>query len=226
MNAFHRSFVTACIAASSLPALAVGVQIQINGVVDYNVIGGSLAGTPSGSPVAMSFLVDSNVFVDSASFPTRGYTIDLASFVMTVDGNPINMDDPQPGGDAYFVLRDNDPAIDGFFITQGGVDLPFPTSVHIPGLAPSHDLDFLYTFANGTTLSSLNIVDAYGTYAPPNVSVYQWTLGRFGNPGAEFIPGSITIAAVPEPASLVLMGLGGLVVLARVRRRAGSARVV
>lgn len=156
MKNFARYVAAACLVASPLAAHAVPVKVQIGGVVDYNVIKGGLDGIPSGAPTTMSFMLDSNTFVDSGSFPTRGYTIDLASFSMTVGGVAISMDMPQPGGvDAYFVLRDNDPAIDGFFISLGGVDLPFPLSVHIPGLAPAHDLDFLYTFADGDTLSSL-----------------------------------------------------------------------
>lgn len=224
MKNFARYVAAACLVASPLAAHAVPVKVQIGGVVDYNVIKGGLDGIPSGAPTTMSFMLDSNTFVDSGSFPTRGYTIDLASFSMTVGGVAISMDMPQPGGvDAYFVLRDNDPAIDGFFISLGGVDLPFPLSVHIPGLAPAHDLDFLYTFADGDTLSSLDILDAVGTYGPPNVSVYLWSLGRFGNNGAEFSPETITISAIPEPTSVALMALGGLMVGFMVRRRANRS---
>lgn len=221
MKALNRLIASACLASTPLLAHAVDVRVQVAGVVDYNVIKGGLDGIPSGAPTSMSFLVDSNVFVDSGSYPTRGYTIDLTSFSMTVGGVPISMDIPQPGDlDAYFVLRNNDPAIDGFFISLGSVDLPFPLSVHIPDLAPAHDLDFHYTFADGDTLSSLDILDAVGSYGPPNVSVYQWSLGRFGNNGAEFAPETITISAVPEPASALLMALGGLALLRVGRRRA------
>ncbi len=221
MKNMNRLIAAACLAATPLLAQAVGVRVQIDGVVDYNVIRGGLQGIPSGTATSMSFMVDSNVYVNSGSYPTRGYTIDLASFSMTVGGVPISMDIPQPGDfDAYFVLRDNDPAIDGFFISLGSVDVPFPLSVHIPDLAPAHDLDFHYTFANGTTLSSLDILDAVGSYGPPNVSSYLWSLGRFGNNGAEFAPETITISAVPEPASVLLMTLGGLAILTVRRRRA------
>jgi hypothetical protein len=224
MKNLSRCVVAACLVAGPLAVHAAPVKVQIDGVVDYNVIKGGLDGIPSGAPTSMSFMLDSTDYVDSGSFPTRGYTIDLSSFSMTVGGVAISMDIPQPGGvDAYFVLRDNDPAIDGFFISLGSVDWPFPLSVHIPDLAPAHDLDFSYTFADGDTLSSLDILDAVGTYGPPNVSAYLWALGRFGNNGAEFSPETITISAVPEPSSVALMALGGLMVGFMVRRRANRA---
>lgn len=213
MNHFTRNLLIACVAAS-LPALAHAgvVHVQITGVVDYNVIGGSMTGVVAGDPVVMAFDVDSDVFVNSPSFPTRGYSIDLSSFNMTVDGRPVTMDIPQPSGTAYFVLRDNDPAVDGFFISPN-TDLDSPLSVHIPGLAPAHELDFRATYGNTTTLSSLNILDAVGTYNFTGISVWRWDIGRFGNPGAEYIYQTLSISAepisaVPEPATLALLALG------------------
>ena len=210
----------ACTAAFPLLAAAVPVHVEVTGVVDYNVIRGDMSVVKSGDPVVMGFDIDSNVYVDSASFPTRGYVIDAASFAMTVGGVPVLFDDPQPVP-AYFVLRDNDPAVDGFFMSGGSVDFPFPTTVHIPGLTPEHELDFLSTFADGTTLTSLNILDAVGTYGTDNLSVYNWTIGRFGNPGAEYVYQTITITAVPEPSTLALMLLGVLGVVGLTGRRRG-----
>jgi hypothetical protein len=75
---------------------------------------------------------------------------------MTVGGNPVTLDNPQPFGPAYFVLRNNDPAVDGFLLSRN-VDFPQPVSVHIPGLSPTHELDFLRTFNDGTPLPSLDL---------------------------------------------------------------------
>jgi hypothetical protein len=192
------------------------VNIQVNGVVDFNVIRGNQEGIPAGAPVVMSFNVDADNFVDSMNFPTRGYVVDLASFSMTVGGQPITIDDPQPFGDAYFVLRNNDPAVDGFLLSRN-VDVPQPVGVHIPGLSAAHDLDFLRTFNDGTALASLDILDAVGSYDLTNLSVYNWTIGRFGNPGAAYAYESMTISVVPAPSMLALLGGGAMIGLRRRR---------
>jgi len=188
------------------------VHVEVTGTVAFNVIAGDMAPVPDGAPVSMGFDVDSNNFVNSLSFPTRGYEIDLGSWSMNVGGVPVPIVDPQPFGPAYFVLRNNDPAVDGFLISRN-VDFPQPIAVSIPGLAPVHDLDFIRTFNDGTPLPSLDILDATGTYGLENLSVFGWTIGRFGSAGAEYNYESITIT--PEPASLALLGCVGLFVFRR-----------
>lgn len=217
----HLSFTFAGCAVAiglAMPAGAAGVHVEIRGTVDYNVIRGDLNGIPSGAPVVLGFDLDSTKFVDNPNYPTRGYLIDLASFDMNFGGVHIGLDNPQPYGDAYFVLRDNDPAVDGFFMSQGNLDYPMSLTIHVPGLAPEHEFDFLRTFDNATTLHSLDILDATGTYGFENMSSYLWTIGRFGNPGAEVMYESISITAVPEPSTLTLFGIGALVALRRARR--------
>jgi hypothetical protein len=102
MKSFTKKLLAACVVAG-LPvlALATSVRVQVTGVVDYNVIGGSVAGVQPGDPAVMSFNLDSTDFVDSPNYPTRGYVIDLPSFAMTVGGRPVTMDIPQPVGSAY-----------------------------------------------------------------------------------------------------------------------------
>jgi hypothetical protein len=190
-------------------AYAVEVNVTTTGVVDFNVIGGNQSGIPAGAPVVMSSNVDSDNFVDSPNFPTRGYPIILPSFSLTVGGMPINIDNPQSFGTAYFVLRNNDPAVDGFVVSRN-IDFPQPVGVHVPGLAPEHELNFLRTFNDGTPFPSLNILDALGTYDQTNLSVYNWTVGRFGNPGAEYMYQTISLSVVPEPAASIMISLGVL----------------
>jgi hypothetical protein len=206
------------VASLVLAFLAVAAQAEIfhveaTGEVAWNAIAGDMAGVQSGDPVVMGFDVDSTNYLNSPNFPTRGYEIDLASWSMTVGGVPVPILDPQPFGPAYFVLRNNDPAVDGFLISRN-VDFPQPIGVSIPGLVPDHELSFLRTFADGDALPSLDIADAVGTYGLENLSVYNWGIGRFGTFGAEYEYQSITIT--PEPASLLMLALG---CAALVRRR-------
>lgn len=204
-------------AACAVGAIASGAsaalyQIDVNGVVDFNVIGGNQSGIPSGSPVMMSFQVDSNVFVNSMLYPTRGYEVILPSFSLTVGGMPIIIDDPQSFGPAYFVLRDNDPAVDGFFLSPS-IDIDFPVDVHVPGLVPMHELSYKVTYG-GSTLSSLDIEDAVGFYDFTGLTVYNWGVGRFGNFGAAYAFENMTITPAPGAAGLAALGL-----LASRRRR-------
>jgi hypothetical protein len=177
-----------------------------------------MVGVLPGDPVSMSFNVDSDTFVNSPSNPTRGYPLDQSSFSMQVAGRPVPMANPQPFGRIpYFVLRNNDPQVDGFLLSSN-VDVPQPVGVNIVGLTPVHDLDFLRTFNDGTPLSSLNILDALGTYTFANLSVYNWTIGRFGNPGALYEYQTITLAVVPEPAGAAALALCATGLLSTRRR--------
>ena len=228
MSAFFRTTLAAVTGATlvfALPSLARAdsVSVEMRGVVEYNQVAGDLADVPAGSDVVMQFRLDSTDFVDSDNFPTRGYRIDLASFDLNVGGVHVALDDPQPFGDAFFVLRDNDPAVDGFFIAQGGVELPSPLTVHVPGLAPAHELSFEAGYNVDNLLHSLNILDAVGTYDLTEIGSYQWTIGRFGSVGAEYAYQSLTISAVPEPSSWALLGVGALVIGARTRRSRPAA---
>ena len=204
------------VAATAPRAAAVEVRVTVAGTVDFNQIQGNQANVAGGDPVTMSFSVDSDSFVDSPNFPVRGYALDPASFQLSVGGNPIPFADPQPFGPAYFVLRDNDPAVDGFFLSRN-IDVPQPVSVNIPGLTQVHELNFSRTFNDGAPLPSLDILDALGTYGTENLSVFDWSVGLFGNAGGSYNYESITLAAVPEPASLGFVGVAGLALLRRRR---------
>lgn len=208
----------AVLATAAAPALAGDYRVEVRGVVEFNLINGALAPVPDGAPVVMRFELSSSNFLNSASFPTRGYAIELNTFTLDVGGVVLRLNNAQPGGNAYFVLRNNDPAVDGFFMSPG-VELPFPLSMNIPGLTPVHDFNFSRSFSVGTALSSLNIGDAVGTYGFENMGAYQWTIGRFGNVGAEFAYQSITISPVPEPAGWALFGLGAMLLAAHQRGR-------
>ena len=182
-------------------ASAATVKVKILASVDYCVISGALAPVPDGAPVVMEFNVDSTNFLNSASYPTRGYAVDLTSFSLSVGGVNVPIVNPQ-SPQCWFVLRDNDPAVDGFFISRGGVEVPFYWQVNIPGLTAVHELDFSRGFNNGSPFSSLDILGELGFYDFSNMASYQFTIGRFGNPGAEFVYESIELSQVVTSADL------------------------
>ena len=183
----------ALLAAACTAATAQPVSVEVRGEVGFNVIGGNQSGVATGDPVLMTFLLDATDFVDSPNFPTRGYEIDPSSFELSVGGNPITLVDPQPFGPAFFVIRNDDPAVDGFLVSRN-IDLPQPVTADVPGL-PTHDLDFMVTYPE-TTVPSLDLLDAVGDYDFTGISVFNWTVGRFGGIGAEYIYESMTIRVV------------------------------
>lgn len=182
------------------------INVTIKGTVDYSIIQGNQASVPDGAPVVMSFNLDPTVYQNSSHFHTRAYNILLDSFSLTVGGQPITVAANQPGGlPNYFVLRDSDPVADGFFMSSN-TDLPMWMGVNIPGLNPMHELDFLATYGSGTKLSSVNILDAVGTYDMNGITAYHWTISKFGNPGAEYLYDSLAITAGPEPTAPATFG--------------------
>ncbi|MCA9310755.1 MAG: hypothetical protein KDA21_06085 [Phycisphaerales bacterium] len=207
------------IAGAASVASAGLVQVDVVGSVDFNQINfGAFAGSPSGTPATMSFRVDSDVFADSMMFPTRGYDIIASTFTLTVGSNTVGLANPYPAGATpTFVLRDNDPAVDGFFLGSSP-DVGFPNGVTTDepgGIADNFQALFQATYT-GSTLNSLNILDALGTYDFTNLTVFNWGAedGPFQPLGLIF--DYFTISEVPAPGSLALFAAAPL---ALVRRR-------
>lgn len=171
------------------PASATDVRVTVTGTVAFNQIGsGPLGGASSGDPATLSFLLDSTDFVDSASFPTRGYRIDVASFVLDLgNGNAVGLQDPFPAGETpYFVLRDDDPAVDGFFVATS-VDFPIGVPLDQTGIFGQFRQDFSVTYGQ-STLASLDLLDALGSYDFAGLTVFGWTIldGPFEPLGIDF----------------------------------------
>lgn len=167
------SFVVASFALLTAPADAAKVRVTINGTVEFALpTSGPLAPVNANDPATIVLEVDSDVFLNSPNFPTRGYPIDLTSFSFTMGSVTIGLANPQPAGQVpYFILRDNDPGVDGFMISRV-VDFPFGVRTTVPNV----DLNFHRTFNGVTALPSLDILDALGEYGLRDLSVFNWTL--------------------------------------------------
>jgi len=213
-----RQFLASAAAISCLAGAASATLVEVNiyGTVEYNQIRfGPLdrAIVPSGSSVAIRFVLDSNAFMnDPDGLPTRGYFIDPSTFTATFGGVTVGMQNPYTDGMPMFVLRDNDPAVDGFFFSTGTA-YPSPLATTEPGQLGPFGVNFKVTYEN-EPLSSLDILGAIGTYGYGGLTSFNFTTDDGGNDamGLEF--GSMTIAAIPAPATL-----GMLIPLAFVRRR-------
>lgn len=180
------------------PARAALVQIEWKGEVDFNQTrsGQFFFGQGPGSPVLISMTVDSNVFTNSSTFPTRGYAI--SSFSMQVGAVTTGLQSPFPAGQTpYFVIRNNDPAVDGFYLStdvDGPTDLPLAP----PGRFSQFMSHATVTYV-GTRLPSLDILSALGVYDYTGLTVFGFSIvdGPFDAIGINFTQLTISTVAVP-----------------------------
>jgi hypothetical protein len=188
----------------AVPVQAEIVQVQITGEVEYNQISvGSLADVVGGDPFTWTFQVDSDNYLDSMNYNTRGYVIDAQSFTAVFGSAQLGFQDPFPGT-PYFVLRESDPVADGFFMARDNVDYPYPD-------CPLDEMGVLGQFAvhfevgyTGDTLETLNILDALGTYDYTGLtSFYTIVADGFAEPMG-LIFGQMTISAVAGTVELPL----------------------
>ncbi len=159
------------------------VNVTVTGEVEWNQVNfGIFADVNAGDPVTMTFEVSSDNYFDSPTYPTRGYAIDQDSYVLTVGSATVSLANPYPDGQVpYFVLRNNDPAADGFFIASNNVDYPYPgLPLNEPGVIgepfESH-YDVGYT---EETLSSLDILDAVGIYDYTGLTRFYFNIVDLG----------------------------------------------
>jgi len=166
----------ACALVPSSSAHAATVYVLIQGTVEYNqFVSGTFAGVPAGAPVVMRIKLDSTQFLnDPNGLPTRGYRFDYTKFAMTAGGVTAYLTPSVTT--AYFVLRNNDPHVDGMFISTGTAnDVELPLQITPSG----YGIGWKWTFNGQTTLNSLNLLDALGEYGYPNISVFNWAV-QFG----------------------------------------------
>lgn len=209
------------VVAGASGAHAAIVDVQMTGLVEFNLASsGPISTIGVGETLTYSFQVDSDVFLNSGSFPVRGYEIIPGSFMVTTSGGFATGLAGSLPGTPYFVLRDNDPAVDGFYLTLGGVDFPGGLPTPIPGLLGDPFEAHFSVGYSGDTLSSLDILDAAGAYAygsggPGTLTNFYFNMVDLGFEvvGVDFQ--QLTI--VPAPTGAGLLAVGGLA-LARRRR--------
>lgn len=216
---FKKIIVALVVALGTAAAQATVVDVSVRGTVTFRAgtLGAPLNGVSAGNVGVMSFQVDSNNFVDGIPGDLRSYPIDLSSFSLAFQpsGVTVGLLNPFPAGQTpYFTIGEGFPVSDGFFVSTSTTS---PGGVPISQSPLEANLDLGYV---GTTLSSLNILDAQGSY--------DFTgLTRFGYNIWQTIPDnvrldidfvSLTIQAVPEPSQCVALGFASTLALIRRRR--------
>lgn len=203
------------LAAAATASAGVPIQVTATGTVEFNAISlPPLGGVQSGAPATMTFMLDSDDYVNSPNYPTRGYMLSQPSFLLDFGTVQIGLQDPFPPTETpYFVIRDNDPTVDGFLVSSS-YDFPNGVPINQAHTNGVYYRDNFYVTYTGDTLPSLDILDALGTYDYTGLTVFNWTITRSG---FDFMGINFTqLTIVPEPSSFGL--LAALAVLALRRR--------
>lgn len=186
----------ALVILAASPAIAGdSVRVTWNGEVEFNQINPAPLGTPGpGEGLSISFLLDTDDFVDSPNFPTRGYIIDQGSFEMTFDSVTVGLASPFPAGvTPYFVIRNNDPGADGFLISNN-VELPGSVPLEQQGIFDAFGLRASVTYG-ADALPSLDLLDALGDHDFTGLTVFGFAVtdGPFDAMGMIFVSLSIEL---------------------------------
>lgn len=164
--------------AGSTASAGTKVLVGVDGTVFFNGFGNlPLSAIPLGAPATLSFIIDSDDFVDSGVASRRGYVIDPTSVQFVVGGVAMPAELPFPAGETpYFVVRDSDGQLDGFSVSlaidDDDTNLPLG-AVGASGEGLSTHFEVTYTDALIPTLDILSILSTYGS---SGVIVYNWRL--------------------------------------------------
>lgn len=197
-------------------------EVRWRGHVEYNLItSGALGAVHANDPVLISLRVDAANFVNSPNFPTRGYPAVSGSYSYQIGSVTLGLQTPYPAvPPPMLVLRDNDPAVDGFLLSTN-VDFPVGIPLNVNGSFGALKAHTMVTYG-GTTLSSLDVASAVGTYEYAGLSVFGFAIqdGPVDPVGlifdkleiAPFVPPNCGYTAYGSGAStvntLVLNGVG------------------
>jgi hypothetical protein len=150
--------------------------VQWHGHVEYNQITtGALGAVHANDPVVISLRVDAANFVNSPSFPTRGYPAVAGTYSYQLGSVTLGLQNPYPAvPPPMLVLRDNDPAVDGFLLSTN-VDFPIGIPLNVNGSFGAMKAYTVVTYG-GSTLSSLDVASAVGTYDYTGLSVFGFAI--------------------------------------------------
>jgi len=164
----------ACAGGAQASGCAARIFVDIHGLIIGNQVSVSeVANLNPGDTITYSFAFSPSDFEDSGVFPIRGYRIDQDSFRITSSGGvSIGIRSPYPAGATpMFVVRDNDPAVDGFFLSESIGGFPSAINTDQDGVLGDFEARFNVTYT-GDTLSSLDIFDAVGSYDFTGLTVF------------------------------------------------------
>jgi len=116
----------------------------------------------------------------------------------------------------YFVIRNNDPAVDGFMVSSG-TGFPDGVPLNQAGGFGNFENAFHVTY-EGTRLSSLDVLGAVGDYNFTGLSVFNWTIDDGPVNAMGILFSDMTISAVPEPTGLLALLPAALLAVRRRRR--------
>lgn len=174
------------------------LKVTVTGSVEWNQVNfGIFADVSYGDPVTMTFEVTSDNYLNSPNYPTRGYVIDQDSYTLTVGPATVSLADPYPDGQVpYFVLSNDDPVSDGFFIANNNIDWPWPgLPLNEPGVIGEPFESHFDVGYEGNTISSLDIRDAVGTYDYTGLTRFYFNVVDMGMEpiGLEFTQFEISV---------------------------------
>jgi len=208
-----------------VPAHATIVNVTLTGQVASNaIVNPPLGAVAPGTPVVLSFQVDSDDYIDGLPGDMRSYAIDPFSFSLSFDSLvQVGLKNPFPDGSTpYFTLVDGAPENNGFFV---GTAYWYPNG--LPVSEEPYELDVDLEYGNDT-LDSLDILDAEGIYDFQGLVRYTFDLWALtpSNVVMGISFGQLTIDVpevnptnpLPVPAALWLLG-SALLGMAGLRRR-------
>ena len=128
-----------------------------------------------------------------------------SSTSITIGSAVAGLADPYSAGlTPYFILRNDDPAVDGFFLGESPDGFPNGIELDAPGGFGNFRAAFNVSY-NNDPLSSLDIADAAGSYDFTGLTVFGMTIddGPFNAMGLIF--SHMEISVVPAPGALALL---------------------